>query len=278
MTPKQAVGFEYDVRRRRAELLAKKYPFAAEILNFYSHILSFQRTLRASLESATPRTANWSAQSSLAARDDLDLTVMLPHFRGFVAMVEATAPAALSEAAKGLASQRTPDWIALLQSYWETGGRSDEQMQMIAQFFPRAFLQPYAELLGAQSPKHPSLITTRMCPICGSKPLLGVLRQEGDGGKRYLLCSFCSQEWEFRRIHCASCGEADEKKLPVYVAGQFPHVRVEACETCKFYTRTVDLTKDGNASPLVDDFAALPLTLWAAEQGFTRIHENLLGT
>jgi FdhE protein len=107
---------------------------------------------------------------------------------------------------------------------------------------------------------------------------MGVLRLEGDGGKRFLLCAFCSQEWEFRRILCPTCGEEAEGKLPVYVAEQLAHVRVEACDTCKFYLQTVDLTKDGHAVPLVDDLAAIPLTLWAHEHGYTRLQPNLLGT
>src|SRR6266550_1006898 len=57
-----------------------------------------------------------------------------------------------------------------------------------------------------------------------------------------------------------------------------PHVRVEACNTCKFYLRTIDLTRDGNAIPLVDDLAAVAHTLWANEQGYTRLQPNLLGT
>jgi FdhE protein len=86
------------------------------------------------------------------------------------------------------------------------------------------------------------------------------------------------REWEFRRIFCATCGEETETKLPVYVAEQFPYIRVEACETCKFYLRTIDLTKDGNAVPLVDDLAAIPLSLWAEEHGYSRAQPNLLGT
>jgi formate dehydrogenase maturation protein FdhE len=38
------------------------------------------------------------------------------------------------------------------------------------------------------------------------------------------------------------------------------------------------LTKDGNAVPMVDDLAALPLSFWAEEQGYQRIQGNLLGT
>jgi formate dehydrogenase maturation protein FdhE len=56
------------------------------------------------------------------------------------------------------------------------------------------------------------------------------------------------------------------------------HVRVEACDTYKFYVRTIDLTKDGNAVPPFDDLAAIPHTLWAHEQGYKRLQPNLLGT
>ena len=69
-----------------------------------------------------------------------------------------------------------------------------------------------------------------------------------------------------------------EQKLPVYVAEQFPHVRVECCDTCKHCLRTIDLTRDGNAVPLVDDLAAIPLSLWAEENGYSRIQVNLFGT
>jgi FdhE protein len=63
-----------------------------------------------------------------------------------------------------------------------------------------------------------------------------------------------------------------------FAAEQFPYIRVESCDTCKHYLRTIDLTKDGHAIPVVDDLAAVPLSLWAEEHGYTRIQGNLLGT
>jgi formate dehydrogenase maturation protein FdhE len=41
--------------------------------------------------------------------------------------------------------------------------------------------------------------------------------------------------------------------------------------------RTIDTTKDGYAVPPVDDLAAIPLSLWAHEHGFSRLQPNLLG-
>jgi FdhE protein len=53
-------------------------------------------------------------------------------------------------------------------------------------------------------------------------------------------------------------------------------VRIEACDTCRTYLKTVDLSKDGLAVPLVDDLASLPLDLWARAEGYARLKANLL--
>jgi len=50
-------------------------------------------------------------------------------------------------------------------------------------------------------------------------------------------------------------------------SGTTAHIRVEACDTCKCFLTTIDLTKDGHAIPLVDDLAAIPLSLWATSTG-----------
>ena len=276
MTTIQTGGTEYDARIRRAERLSSEHTFAAEFLDFYKHVAAFQKTLRANIASSSGVKSGSAPAAEL--RDPLDLTVLLPHFRGFLSLIEQHAPPALGKSAHQMSLLPSDSWVASLEAYWEHAGKYDQQVGALAQFLARAFLQPYAESRAAQTPRAPQVVTVRVCPLCGSRPLMGVLRVEGDSGKRFLLCSFCSQEWEFRRIHCPTCGEEAEAKLPVYVAEQLPHIRVEACDTCKFYVRTVDLTKDGHAIPLVDDLAAIPLTLWAHEHGYTRLQPNLLGT
>jgi FdhE protein len=113
------------------------------------------------------------------------------------------------------------------------------------------------------------------CPFCGERPVAAVLRPEGEGGKRYLLCSLCLTEWEFRRMLCPNCGEENHEKLPVYTTKDLPHVRVEACDSCRHYIKAIDLTVDGHAVPEVDEIAAIALDLWAAEQGYTKLAANL---
>ena len=46
---------------------------------------------------------------------------------------------------------------------------------------------------------------------------------------------------------------------------------------CGRYIKTIDLTKNGNAVPVVDELATLPLNLWAVEHGYKKLQPNLLG-
>jgi FdhE protein len=276
MTTAQIGDSQFIARIRRAENLSPAQPFVSEFLNFYRDVAGFQKNLYTQFSKDGPKNVPPLLDADL--RDKLDLTVVLPQFRGFLSFVREKGPAPLSAAARQISELATDSWIESLEAYWEHAGRYDQQIGPFGQFFPRAFLQPYAELLAAQVVSPPQVATRSVCPLCAARPLLGVLRVEGDGGKRFLLCSFCCTEWEFRRILCPTCGEEAEGKLPVYVAEQMPHVRVEACETCKFYLRTIDLTKDGHGVPLVDDIAALPLSFWADEHGYSRLQPNLLGT
>lgn len=114
------------------------------------------------------------------------------------------------------------------------------------------------------------------CPACGHKPQVGVLRPEGHGARRSLVCHLCAAEWEFPRACCVACGETVFDKLAVYTAEQFAHVRVEACDSCQRYIKTVDLTKNGLAVPVVDELATTPLDLWARERGYLCVQPNLL--
>jgi formate dehydrogenase accessory protein FdhE len=274
--PAKNVASVYDARIRRAERLISLHPFTQEVLTFYQKIAEFQKCLHAKMLS--DKKPQGSGKNLPALRENLKIEGLLPHFQEFLKLVAESAPATLAESAHQLSLRPPEAWAAILQDFWAISGRDDRPNAAFDQFLPRAFLQPYAESLEKDRPADETSAFPSLCPLCGARPLLGVLRPEGDGGKRFLLCSFCLREWEFRRIFCSTCAEQTESKLPVYLAEQFPYIRVEACETCKFYLRTIDLTKDGNAVPLVDDLAAIPLSLWAEEHGYSRAQPNLLGT
>ena len=94
---------------------------------------------------------------------------------------------------------------------------------------------------------------------------------------RALGCSLCGGEWPVGRILCPACDEGDPAKLPSFQSPSYPAVRIEACETCRQYVKSIDLTVDGRAIPEVDDLVSLGMDLWAASQGFARIEPGLAG-
>jgi len=57
----------------------------------------------------------------------------------------------------------------------------------------------------------------------------------------------------------------------------FEHVRIDACESCGRYAKTIDLGRLRLAVPLVDEVAAAPLDVWARQQGYEKIELNLVG-
>src|ERR1700730_18608506 len=123
--------------------------------------------------------------------------------------------------------------------------------------------------------------STTNCPNCGGLPQLSYFAVSGEAlvsGPRYLVCSRCATNWIFSRMTCAGCGESRGTKLPILQEQErFPHVRVDGCQTCGTYLLTFDLRRETRAVPIVDEIAALPLDLYAHDQGLTKITPNLMG-
>jgi FdhE protein len=255
---------KWDQRIERANELAATHSFAAEALRFYERIASFQKSLYAGFEAGN------GPPGSL--RDGLELSILLPWFKPFLSLIEDFAPPPLAQSAAELSAGRNR-WGEVLEAFWQGAAALTAAEALISW----TFLQPYAEHLADHTEPTKTQAAPPLCPLCSGRPQVGVLRQQGDGAKRSLICSLCATEWDYRRIVCPACGEESVDKLPVYVAEELPHVRVEACDTCRHYIKTIDLTKDGRAVPVVDELAAIPLSLWAAENRYTKVSTNLLG-
>jgi FdhE protein len=255
-------------RIKRAERLAAQHPFAAEILGFYVQVARFQQGLHQRIERA-------SAQKAQASLSDLsECPELLISFPAFLSLLEEKAPARFAQVAHDLRNSPSDLWSNLLNHSWS---ETESPPDTLEEFLGFAFLQPYAEFVRSRAPLQLDGHTHSLCPNCNRKPTLAVLRPLGDGARRNLVCGFCLCEWEFRRVVCAACGQEDHAKLPVYTAEQFPYMRVECCDACRTYIKSVDLAKNGLADPLVDELASVPLDLWAQEHGYAKLRPNLLG-
>ncbi|HXY48609.1 MAG TPA: formate dehydrogenase accessory protein FdhE [Terriglobales bacterium] len=258
-------------RVERARELAGKHPFAGEILRLYVEIALFQEKLYGELEDTNGRGESLNVSAPVQSPSRM---VHLRRFRSFLEMIEKAGLPQVAGVANQLAVRGEENWTDLLNQCWQQAGSSQQDAALL---LARAFLQPFAELVRERSSLPGSGAAPSHCPLCRRKPGVAVLRPQGDGGRRSLVCSFCLAEWDFRRIVCAACGEENHSKLPVYVAEDFDYIRVEACDTCNQYIKTIDMTKNGLAEPVVDEIASCPLDLWAQQHGYAKIAVNLMG-
>ena len=65
-------------------------------------------------------------------------------------------------------------------------------------------------------------------------------------------------------------------RLPIYRSEATEPARIDACDACHTYVKTIDLTRDGSACPIADDLASVSLDLWARDHGYRRVRPNLL--
>lgn len=257
----------------RATTLAGADADARALLTQYARLLSVQRTCFDAILAD-----GYNLTGSL----DRDLAVLGPPAARAFATVSEFLPAEV------VADVPDADEIpALLLAGWHAASPA---------FHARLVLQPYAEALvdligprtagsagfrGAVSMSRnlPRMPGGAACPFCGGPPQVSVLRQDSgaDAGGRALVCSMCATAWPLRRILCVYCAEEDEHRLPYFQADRFDHVRVDACESCRHYVKSVDLTRLGLAVPLVDEVASGALDVWANERGYTKVTPNLIG-
>ena len=248
-------------RAERARVLSERHPASRDALLFYREICGFQQTVARTLETRRGASTSPGAPQRLS----FDLGAVVSFRQPFVDLVLDKAPDPLQRAAKDLdeasCREALEDYVAQRET---TSPRS---------FFARVLLQPWV----AASPPNPGARASNRCPHCGHPPQVVCRRPQGDGTALSLVCSLCLTEWPFARGHCPACGLAEEKKLVYYAAPEIEHLQVQVCESCRKYLHQVNFAKDPEAVPDVDEIAALPLDVWAGEQGFRKLHPNLVG-
>jgi len=78
------------------------------------------------------------------------------------------------------------------------------------------------------------------CPVCGSAPEFSLFEENG---KRFLICSFCNHKWASKRIYCPFCENTDHKSLHYFDIEDEEEYRVDVCDQCKKYIKTIDTKK-----------------------------------
>jgi len=136
------------------------------------------------------------------------------------------------------------------------------------------FLEAYADVLEEAVDEEKWL--KGYCPVCGGEPLICKLDQEV--GRRIMHCSRCRTEWRATRLECPFCGTDDQKQLRFFSDDQEPGYRVDVCDKCKAYLKTVDVRKlEKDVILPVENLATIHLDLVAKSEGFRRDTNRLFG-
>ena len=264
----------WPLRRERAAELAERYPHASEMLRLYQALTVVQEATLHFIPSS-------SGEGQVGGSLDIAAFAVGEVLPGIIDVTIDAGPQALRDGV--IEVYATANLEDMVQRWLD-----QQPLTPFETYLARASASPLLEVM----PPHPDPPpnggrelemkgSSTHCPNCGGLPQVSYFAVSGEAlvsGPRYLVCSRCATNWIFSRMTCAGCGESRGTKLPILQEQErFPHVRVDGCQTCRTYLLTFDLRRETRAVPVVDEIAALPLDLYARDQGLTKITPNLMG-
>lgn len=202
----------------------------------------------------------------------LDLMRVLQQYRTDAALAplaravrEATAEQrqALAEAALAASADDLRAWAA-------EGSATQDLLLALAPLALQPFLGRYAHGLTQAVPLQSWRQT--YCPVCGREP--DVARIDPDN-LRHLHCGQCGARWQYHRLPCIWCGTEDPKQVQILQATEWEPWRVDVCDACGGYVKTLDQRHGGTLSrPGVDlfleDARTRQLDVVAQQRGYRR--------
>ncbi|HXY53522.1 MAG TPA: formate dehydrogenase accessory protein FdhE [Nitrospirota bacterium] len=112
------------------------------------------------------------------------------------------------------------------------------------------------------------------CPVCSAQPSIAWIEGEG---RRQISCSFCGTVGYHERIGCMICQNSEGPKQNVFVFQGESAFRLNTCDACRSYVKTIDAGMLSRIGPEVADLMSLPLDIVVQEKGFERRSPNPIG-
>jgi FdhE protein len=276
---------ELGTLRKRVQQLKKKRPGYEEILDFYLKIKEAQVKAKASLKMDPIKLKKeWKdlldkEGFSLIQKEDfpLDIPASIKLFHSLCQIGQKANPH-MAEQVEKITKALNDKKIDLEKLF--KGGLKEEEIEHVAAELGLA-TKVFSFLL--QSSTRPSIEAGMeqlrgeldseawlkgRCPVCGSLPSLSLLK--GEGGKRYLLCSYCGYEWRIGRLSCAVCGNKEQESLTYFYGEGEEAYRIDLCDKCHHYIKTINYRNLDESDPYLEDLATLQLDLLASQKGCKR--------
>jgi len=275
-----------DQIKQQVSRFKKEKSHSREILDLYTLILEEQAQIRSQLKITVPEVnkklvrSRWEKGLPLLGKEGfaIDLEAAQRLFYALSAICQGATPKMGAEIPriKKAAEQKALALRDLLSRHYDIGFLKEASEhcgvdQGILSFLIRASVRPCLE---NQMEQLRGLVDLEAwlqgeCPLCGSLPQMAQLRDEG--GKRYLQCSLCGCQWRWERIACPYCSNKAFDLLHYLCSEEEEAYRVDLCDQCKGYIKTVDSRKL-DYEPLLDleDIVTIHLDILALEKGYRR--------
>jgi FdhE protein len=275
--------------KRRVQKIKKKRPAYGQMLDFYQKVREEQEKVKASLTIGPIRLKKeWKdllakEGFSVIERKDFPLD-MEASFSLFLSLCEIGKEANpyMAEWVRKIEENIGKNRINLMGLFKE--GVDEEKVEQIAKelgldkkvffFLIHNSIRPSIEA-AVEKLFHEINTETWMkghCPVCGSLPHLSLLKEEV--GKRFLVCSYCGHQWQSDRIVCPFCNNKDQESLHYFTGeGEETH-RIDLCDNCRQYIKTIDYRNLQESDPVLEDLATLHLDILASQKGYKRSVPN----
>ncbi len=211
---------------------------------------------------------------------EYDLTRPKEYFNSLISIAEKRMPEVAQNIIDIIKSQQF-DWEKMIRASFDHKTEETDTQELLADreaeenidlidLFTEESLRPELESIAE---KYGEIIeksnwSEGYCPICGKEPKIGEIRGEEEG-KRYLFCHQCGFKWYFQRIKCPFCGNEEQHSLAYFEVEGEERYRVDVCNKCRRYIKTVELPKSSEEPNLdVEDIATLHLDMIAYDEGY----------
>jgi FdhE protein len=271
--------------KERIQQIKKKRPHYGEILDFYQKVKEAQDKVKASLKiDLVQFKKEWKELLakegfSLIQKEDfsVDTETSIKLFHSLCQIGKDANPHMAEQVKKieEVISKKRIDLKKLFKK--EVKEQKPEQIADEFELDKKVFLfliqsstQPSIEAGREQlrSELDPETWLKGYCPICGSLPSLSLLKEEV--GKRYLICSYCGYQWRIDRLFCPFCNNKDQESLRYLFAEGEEAYRIDLCDKCQQYIKTIDYRKIEESDPVLEDLATLHLDILASQKGYKR--------
>jgi FdhE protein len=261
----------------RAENAAEN-PAYKEVLDFFRPVLALKEAYTRALRSSLPPPLAPGAELVAArARNGVpildkpalavDYAPMKRYFLNLLILIADRVPQAAEEIQALIDRDHT--FETLIQNTLQ-GREPEGRHAQTLRFLMEETINPLLAAHAAHLAENPALKgwSFGYCPVCGGKPLLGMLC--GEEGKKFLVCGACHTRWQFTRLQCAHCGTQDARQLSLLMTEGDNRYSIEVCDHCKTYLKIINCRQTHQNVDLdLENLTTLHLDIIARGKGYT---------